>query len=169
MTHEQAQFLAQQLIATIESEAKTTRKVLAAVPADQGAYTPDAKSMTALTLAFHIASAEVWFLNSVAKASFEWTGGSGLPEEIRTPADVVAWYDAQLPAALERVKAASPEILATEVAVFGPPSANVVYLDFCVRHSVHHRGQLSAYLRPMGAKVPSIYGGSADEPMKASA
>jgi uncharacterized damage-inducible protein DinB len=36
-------------------------------------------------------------------------------------------------------------------------------------HSIHHRGQLSAYLRPMGAKVPSIYGGSADEPFDATA
>jgi uncharacterized damage-inducible protein DinB len=38
-----------------------------------------------------------------------------------------------------------------------------VYLSFVQNHSVHHRGQLSAYLRPMGGKVPSIYGPSADE------
>jgi uncharacterized damage-inducible protein DinB len=41
----------------------------------------------------------------------------------------------------------------------------VVYLQLMVNHSIHHRGQLSAYLRPMGAKVPAIYGGSADEPI----
>jgi uncharacterized damage-inducible protein DinB len=41
----------------------------------------------------------------------------------------------------------------------------VMYLQFMLNHSIHHRGQLSAYLRPMGAKVPSIYGGSFDEPM----
>ena len=35
-----------------------------------------------------------------------------------------------------------------------------------IRHTVHHRGQLSAYLRPMGSKVPQIYGGSADDPME---
>jgi uncharacterized damage-inducible protein DinB len=39
------------------------------------------------------------------------------------------------------------------------------YLGLLIKHSVHHRGQLSAYLRPMGGKVPAIYGGSADEPM----
>ena len=39
----------------------------------------------------------------------------------------------------------------------------VVFLQLCIKHSVHHRGQLSAYLRPMGGKVPSIYGPSADE------
>ena len=40
----------------------------------------------------------------------------------------------------------------------------VIYLSFLIRHQVHHRGQLSVYLRPMGAKVPAIYGGSFDEP-----
>jgi uncharacterized damage-inducible protein DinB len=38
-----------------------------------------------------------------------------------------------------------------------------------MKHSVHHRGQLSSYLRPMGAKVPAIYGGSGDEPMAVNA
>jgi uncharacterized damage-inducible protein DinB len=41
----------------------------------------------------------------------------------------------------------------------------VVYVAFMSNHSIHHRGQLSTYLRPMGSKVPSIYGGSADEPI----
>jgi uncharacterized damage-inducible protein DinB len=39
------------------------------------------------------------------------------------------------------------------------------FLSFAINHGVHHRGQLAAYLRPMGSRVPSIYGGSADEPM----
>ena len=42
----------------------------------------------------------------------------------------------------------------------------VTYLPFMLNHSIHHRGQLSAYLRPMGGKVPNIYGGSYDEPMQ---
>jgi uncharacterized damage-inducible protein DinB len=45
----------------------------------------------------------------------------------------------------------------------------VDYLSLSLRHSVHHRGQLSAYLRPMGAKVPGIYGPSGDETVKAPA
>jgi uncharacterized damage-inducible protein DinB len=58
------------------------------------------------------------------------------------------------------------EQLATPVdflGVFNLPA--VFYLGFVNNHSIHHRGQLAAYLRPMGSKVPSIYGGSADEPM----
>jgi uncharacterized damage-inducible protein DinB len=42
----------------------------------------------------------------------------------------------------------------------------VVYLSFLNNHSIHHRGELATYLRPIGSKVPSIYGGSYDEPMK---
>jgi uncharacterized damage-inducible protein DinB len=41
-------------------------------------------------------------------------------------------------------------------------------LGMASNHSIHHRGQLASYLRPMGSKVPSIYGGSADEPMAAA-
>jgi uncharacterized damage-inducible protein DinB len=46
---------------------------------------------------------------------------------------------------------------------------NVTYLGFANNHSIHHRGQLAAYLRAMGSKVPAIYGGSADEPFAAAA
>lgn len=46
---------------------------------------------------------------------------------------------------------------------YGMKNPAIVYLNFCLVHGVHHRGQLLAYLRPMGGKVPSIYGGSADE------
>jgi uncharacterized damage-inducible protein DinB len=48
--------------------------------------------------------------------------------------------------------------------VFNLPA--VAYLGFLNNHSIHHRGQLAAYLRPMGSKVPNIYGGSFDEPMQ---
>ena len=60
----------------------------------------------------------------------------------------------------------TPQQLATPVnflGLFNFPA--YVYLGLVNNHSIHHRGQLSTYLRPMGSKVPSIYGGSADEPM----
>jgi uncharacterized damage-inducible protein DinB len=53
---------------------------------------------------------------------------------------------------------------AARIVEFGPFKLPALsYVTFAVNHSIHHRGQLSAYLRPMGAKVPSIYGPSADE------
>jgi uncharacterized damage-inducible protein DinB len=51
--------------------------------------------------------------------------------------------------------------------VFNLPAA--FYLGFLNNHSIHHRGELATYLRPMGSKVPSIYGGSYDEPFQSPA
>ena len=57
-----------------------------------------------------------------------------------------------------------PANLAGVVDFFGMKMPNAQFLVWQVAHNAHHRGQLSTYLRPMGAKVPSIYGGSFDEP-----
>ncbi len=68
------------------------------------------------------------------------------------------------------IRALSAEQLATPVnfmGVFDLPAA--FYLAFLNNHSIHHRGELVTYLRPMGSKVPSIYGGSYDEPFQAAA
>ena len=168
MTPEQAKGLAEFLIPQIETEAVTTRKVLAAVPNDKADYAPDPRSMNALQLAVHIATVDVWFLESVANGSFAEPESAGA-EALKTPADVVAYYDKNLAPALERVKAVSPEKLAEVITFYNFSFPAVIYLNFLIKHCVHHRGQLSAYLRPMGAKGPSIYGGSADEPMTEAA
>jgi len=66
---------------------------------------------------------------------------------------------------IDRVRALSAEKLVTPIDFFGVfnlPGA--FYLGFLNNHCIHHRGQLATYLRPMGAKCPSIYGGSYDEP-----
>jgi len=63
------------------------------------------------------------------------------------------------------VQAMTAEQLLTPVDFYGVMTAPVFrFLLFANNHSIHHRGQLAAYLRPMGSKVPSIYGGSADVP-----
>ena len=88
-------------------------------------------------------------------------------EEPKTVAELVTWYDGQFKRAIARVQAMTPEQLCTPVdfyGVFNMPA--VFYLTFVNNHSIHHRGALAVYLRPMGSKVPSIYGGSADEPFQ---
>jgi uncharacterized damage-inducible protein DinB len=78
---------------------------------------------------------------------------------------LVAWYDAELPKAILALRNMTPEQLGAVLDFYGAfQFPAIMYVNFAVKHSVHHRGQLSAYLRPMGSKVPSIYGGSADEP-----
>jgi len=159
---EQAKLLAGYVLATYERERKTTQRVIAAIPAGQENYTPDEKSMTSLALAYHLASSEKFFLTGVLNGKFE-SGEGSLPDTIKTAADVLAWYDANLPDCIEAVKAMPAEDAAREVDFFGMMQAQAFnYLTLMLNHSCHHRGQLSAYLRPMGATVPSIYGPSAD-------
>lgn len=86
-----------------------------------------------------------------------------MPDTIQSAADVLAWYDANLPECIDAVKAMPAENTAREVDFFGMMHAQAFnYLTLMLNHSCHHRGQLSAYLRPMGAKVPGIYGPSGD-------
>jgi uncharacterized damage-inducible protein DinB len=161
-SHQEAKLIAGFTLADYEHERATTRRVLEAVPEGQETYTPDGRSMNALALSWHIASAEKFFLDGVINGKFEG-GEPGVPESIKSAKDVVAWYDSQLPESIDAVKALPADILTREIDFFGmfkAPALN--YLSLMLRHSVHHRGQLSAYLRPMGAKVPGIYGPSGD-------
>ncbi len=85
-------------------------------------------------------------------------------------ADCAAHYGKVIPALLEKVRGMSADDLAREIDFFGMMQLPAVgLLSLAIRHSVHHRGQLSSYLRAMGGKVPGIYGPSADEPMDAPA
>jgi len=167
MTPESAKALASFFLADWERERNTTRNVIAAVPADKPEWKPDDKSMGALYLAYHIASADEFFLNGVANRAFNPGGDPGLPENIKTPQDVVTYYDESFSKAAASVAAMTGEQLAEPVDFFGMMKVpNVIYLSLGLKHMVHHRGQLSTYLRPMGGKCPSIYGPSADVTME---
>jgi len=153
------------LLATTRQEATITAKVIAAVPDDKSDYRSDPKARTARELAWHIAYTDVWFLESIVAGEFQMTG-EPVPPEVKTIADMAAWYEKNMAATADRVAALPPEKLAQPVNFLGAfnfPAG--FYLGFLNNHMIHHRGQLSCYLRPMGSKVPSIYGGSADEPM----
>jgi uncharacterized damage-inducible protein DinB len=165
-SHQEAKLIAGFVLADYEQERATTRKVLAAVPAGHESYTPDGRSMDALKLAWHIASAEKFFLDGVVSGKFD-AGEPGVPEAIKSAADVVAWYDAHLGESTDAVKALPAEALTREIDFFGMFQAPALtFISLMLRHSIHHRGQLSAYLRPMGAKVPGIYGPSGDQPVR---
>ena len=163
MTPEKAAVIVEYLLPQIEKEAQTTSRVLAAVPPENSEYKPSEKCMCARDLARHIVAADVWFLDSIADGEFKTPDDTPLKE--KTGAELAGIYTTQIAAAVERVRALSPDRLAATMKffVFDMPAVDVVQL--MLKHSVHHRGQLAAYLRPMGAKVPAIYGGSADEPM----
>jgi uncharacterized damage-inducible protein DinB len=152
------------VLSTIAAESRATRKVIAAVPEAARRYKHDEKSKTAHELAWHLAESEVKFLDSIADMSFTMGAPPSAPATI---GEILAWYDENFPRALKRVRDMTPEQLLTPVDFFGVITEPVFkYLLLVNNHSVHHRGQLATYLRPMGSKVPSIYGGSADEPFQ---
>jgi len=145
----------------LKAEHRTTRKIIEAIPEDQSNYRPDAISKTALELAWHIASAEMFFLEAVAAGEFDLTRSRRRPDSVRTPADISAWYAEAFQAGFERLTNLSTDQLLKTMdfrGAFQLPA--VMYLQFALNHAIHHRGQLSVYLRPMGAKVPTIYGES---------
>lgn len=147
-------------------EVETTKKVLAAIPEDKKEYRPDPKARSAWELAWHIANSDVQFLDGIADGQFSMES----PDEASKPktvAQVVAWYDENMTRGFDRVRKLTAAQLTTPIEFFGVfnlPAA--FYLSFLNNHSIHHRGYLASYLRAMGSKCPSIYGGSYDEPFE---
>lgn len=171
MNSEQATFLLHEIyLPQIRNEHKTTRRVIEAIPCDNCGWKPDPTSKSALELAWHIASSECFFLNGIAAGRFERTGDGSMPASIKTPTDLLKWYDENHAAALSQLAQVQGDSLAAPLDFFGMfKFPAITFAAFQCSHSIHHRGQLSSYLRPMGGKVPSIYGPSADEGLRASA
>lgn len=167
MQAEQASFLLSVLATQLKNEHKTTVKVVEAMPADRLSYQPDPRSMNALDLAFHIAGSECFFMEGAVKGEFPEYGKR--PEALNTPAAVSKWYQEQFQQWVERVEKMTAEELLREVPFHGWNPTALTCLQIMLSHSIHHRGQLSAYLRPMGGKVPSIYGSSADDKVSEAA
>jgi uncharacterized damage-inducible protein DinB len=146
----------------LKGESKITKNIIAAIPLDKGDYRPDQISMTAMGLAYHIVVTEMRFIDAIVAGAFDFTPRP-MPESIKNSADLVAWYEENFDAHIESLSKMTTEQMMKIMdfrGMFQLPA--VMYLGFILHHSVHHRGQLSMYLRPMGAKVPSIYGESYD-------
>ena len=167
LTPEQALMMRGVLLGGIRGEYETTKKVLAAMPADQLDFKLGDKGRTMRQLAHHIVESEIWFA--------EWLQTGAMGQEVQTPADltkeaILARFDKDVPTAIGKVEAMTGDQLAREMEFFGAFNYSaVIYLTFWSAHTIHHRGQLSTYLRALNAHVPSIYGGSADEPFEVTA
>ncbi len=147
---------------TFKAEHPLTKAVIAAIPAEKADYRPDSVGRSAGELAWHIVAAEARFLTAVASGAFDFTGPTR-PDAVRTPADIVDWYSERFARDIDRLSQTSGDQLVKIIDFRGIlrfPA--VAYVLVGLNHSIHHRGQLSTYLRPMGAKVPSIYGESYD-------
>ena len=162
MTPEQAKFLAGAVGQGLQSEWMHTYKAINAVVDANKDYKPQGDSRSAWDLAHHIAVCDVGFLQAVAANSFANFPAKTTATTIPALAD---WYKHEMPKALEAVLALDGNHLTQIVEAFGMKLPSVVYLSFCNNHMIHHRGQLTTYIRPTGGKVPAMYGPSFDEKM----
>jgi len=142
-----------------EKEAKTTRKVLARIP-EGSDYKPDAKSRTAQTIAWQIVCEEKMIIEALESGTAAWAP----PPMPATMRDVLQAYDAQSAAMVHRWKDLPDARWNGELEFFGKQRPAAPMAWSFLFDIVHHRGQITTYLRPMGSTVPQIYGPRADEP-----
>jgi uncharacterized damage-inducible protein DinB len=165
MNAEQAKTAADTLTALWEGEFPATCQVLAAVKDDTRAYKPDPKSRSAWEIATHLATADIWFIDSIVNGKFEFNPEAAKKAESQFAkvGDVVEFYKKAFPEKLKQLRALPAEKLTAPLSFFGVMEMPTLkYIGFANNHSIHHRGQLAAYLRALGSKVPNIYGPSAD-------
>jgi uncharacterized damage-inducible protein DinB len=140
-------------------ESKTTRNVLARIP-ESSDYRPDPKSRTAHEIAWQIVCEEKMIIEALESGKAEWAP----PPRPATMKEVLEAYETQSAAIVRRWKALPDERWEGTLEFFGkarPASPMAWSFLFDI---VHHRGQITTYLRPMGSTVPQIYGPSGDEP-----
>ncbi|HWN84378.1 MAG TPA: DinB family protein [Vicinamibacterales bacterium] len=142
-----------------ENEVKTTRKVIARIP-EGSDYRPDPKSRTAGEIAWQIACEELMIIEAVESGKAEWKP----PAQPATMRELLDTYERQSAEIIRRWQALPDGRWNGTLEFFGghrPAAAMAWSFLFDI---VHHRGQISTYLRPMGSTVPQIYGPSGDEP-----
>jgi uncharacterized damage-inducible protein DinB len=163
LSADQAVFMLHTLgLPALRAEHAMTAAVLAAIPPGPANYRPHPDSRGAFDLAWHIVAAEIKYLDAIANGFFphELTP---VPSEVRSASDVLAWYTERFEPAMQRLDTTTGDELLRMVDFYGLRSFPAIgLLQIILNHTIHHRGQLSTYLRPMGARVPSIYGPSYD-------
>ena len=147
---------------SLQAEHPVTKRVIAAIPADKVDYRPDEIVKSAIDLAWHIVTVEIRFLDAVCAGAFDLTPVPR-PESVCTADDVNRWYEQRFVETFDKLKQTPADQLTKRIDFRGLLQLPAVaYVQLGLSHTIHHRGQLSMYLRPMGAKVPAIYGESYD-------
>jgi uncharacterized damage-inducible protein DinB len=160
--------ISEALIGELQHEAGTTRKLLERIPAEKFDWKPHEKSMTMIRLAAHVADMFSWFPVTLEQDELDFAKGYEEPKPATT-AELVDLLDKNVAAATESLKRTADgtfmknwRLRNGEQIYFEMPKI-AVSRTFIMNHIMHHRGQLSVYLRLNDIPVPAIYGPSADE------
>jgi uncharacterized damage-inducible protein DinB len=162
MQPEQGAFLLQMELAVLKNEHGATMRVIQAIPENHGDYKPEPLAKTGMELAWHIAATEKRLLTGVVNGGFDFSP-MPRPDTIHNPAEIASWYSetfAEIFGKLSKLSGEQAVKIVDFRGMFQLPA--VSFVGFACRNTIHHRGQLSTYLRAMGGKVPSIYGESYD-------
>ena len=156
------------LLADFDHELGTTRRLLERVPDDKLAWKPHPKSMSLGGLATHLSNIPHWGGTILNDQSFDLAGAPPNLQEKTSRADILAAFEEtcrQTRAAMDKTDAEYQALWTLTRGghqIFSVPRA-AAFRSFVLHHIIHHRGQLSVYLRLNDVAVPAIYGPSADE------
>jgi len=157
------------LIAEFEHEVRTTRPHLERLPGDQLDWRPHKKSFTAGGLASHIVDCVGWTESIFGADEFAIDPAAFKPYDATSVADLLQTFDDKVAAGSRVLSSAADADLMRPWRLkvmgrvrFEKPKV-VVFRDFTLSHVIHHRGQLSVYLRLLNVPVPGSYGPTADE------
>lgn len=161
--------IADGLIMELQAERASAREILNRIPEDQWDYTPHEKSMPIGRLGSHIAETYDWIDSIVDLDVFEFDMESYKPQTAATKEELLASFDTGFDALIAKLDEQSDEHLmgiwqmkmGGQVVMEFPRVA--VIRNFMISHTIHHRAQLTVYLRLLNVPLPSIYGPSADE------
>lgn len=165
--------IAESLLPEFDHETGTTRTLLEIVPEAQWSFKPHPKSMSLGDLALHLARIlSLWGVTTLKESGFDVNPAAGDPQpEIKSVADLLAVYDQAVQDVRAALAATSDEAMRETwtlsqggQTIFSLPRV-AVFRSFIMNHIIHHRGQLSVYLRLQDVPLPSIYGPSADTPV----
>lgn len=157
------------LLAELEQEAANTRRILALLPSGQGDYRPHPKSMSLGQLGVHVAEMYSWLDVTLNQSELDFAKSPYQPAPFASGEELVARMDRYLAAGTPILAAATEATLAEpwtmragEHVFFTMPKGQVLR-TFVFNHIVHHRAQLTVYLRLLDIPLPGLYGPSADE------
>jgi len=157
------------VLSTYEHEYQNTLKVLRAIPEDKINFTPHEKMRPAGRLAWHIVRIEDMFGRGALSDKIIVGGGAPVNPPA-TIAAIIEIYEKQHPEIVAAWKAFDESRWMEKIPFLKPSGetwmemSRIAYLQSALMsHTIHHRGQLTVLLRLMGAKVPGVYGPSADE------
>ena len=157
------------LLPEFDQEMAGARRVLEGVDFEHRDFRPHERSWSILELATHLANLPVWLPLTLETAELDLETPMPSPEPPAGSAELLSRFDANVQRARSALEGATGETLGAgwtlrrgESVVFTLPRVAVVR-SMILNHMIHHRGQLTVYLRMTGAPVPGLYGRSADE------